>query len=89
MKKMKRVLAALSVLCTALAATACGGGESSEGRTKETDDITIDAEQIGGILDSLKEYQNAPDSEDKTICWLSVYDLNPKNNQDRSVALMK
>ncbi|MBQ8921118.1 MAG: carbohydrate ABC transporter substrate-binding protein [Oscillospiraceae bacterium] len=89
MKKMKLMLAALAAISMAFAATACGKEESSEGRTKAEDDVKIDVAQVEEIMHDLEDYQSAQDvsGEDKTVCWMAVYDLNPKNNQDRSVAL--
>jgi len=91
MKKMKLILAALAAISMAFGATACGKTESSEGRTKSEDDVKIDIKQndIESIITNLTEYQKSKGdvSEDKTVNWMAVYDLNPKNNQDRSVAL--
>ena len=78
MKNLKRTLAAIAALTMALAATACGG-ESSEGRTKSADDVSIATDNIEKTAD--------PDITGKEIYWMATYDLNPKGNADRSVAL--
>ena len=78
MKKMKRLLAALAALTMAFAVTACGG-ESSEGRTKSADDVSIATDNLDKDSD--------PDISGQTIYWMATYDLNPTGNADRSVAL--
>ncbi len=63
-----------------LSATACGGSDTEDNsHYKSEDDVTISAPaEVEG-----------PDVDisGQTIHWLATYDLNPKNNQDRSVAL--
>ena len=48
---------------------------------KEKDDVSIDASLVDDMV------KNDPDIKGQTIYWLADYDINPKNNQDRSVAL--
>lgn len=48
---------------------------------KEKDDVTVDTTLVDEIV------ANDPDIKGQTIYWLADYDLNPTNNQDRSVAL--
>lgn len=50
-------------------------------RTKEEDEIEITDLGIG------EKYPNTVDISGQEIVWLSYYDLNPTNNDDRSVAL--
>ena len=78
MKNLKRYLAAIAALTMAFAFTACSS-ESSEGRTKSADDVSIATDNVTDSKD--------PDISGKEIYWMAVYDLNPKGNADRSVAL--
>ncbi|MBQ8514913.1 MAG: extracellular solute-binding protein [Ruminococcus sp.] len=91
MKLLKRTLAALLALSSMMALTACGGGSStSESATednsayKQEDDYAADASLAA---DYIQNDPMLPEVQGKTIYWLSYYDLNPQNNQDRSVAL--
>lgn len=90
MRTLKRMLAALMALTMVGALGACGGGSddsksasSSEAESayKEKDDVAIDASLVDDMV------KNDPDIKGQTIYWLADYDINPKNNQDRSVAL--
>lgn len=80
MKKLKCVLAGLLSVSMLLTATACGGDTTEDNsHYKSEDEVTLSApEEVDG-----------PDVDisGQTIYWLGTYDLNPKNNQDRSVAL--
>jgi multiple sugar transport system substrate-binding protein len=63
---------------------ACGGGSSdsdssSAERTKDEDDVTV------AELDD--KYSDDVDISGQEIVWLADYDINPSNNDDRSVAL--
>ncbi len=76
------MLAGLLSMTLLLSATACDG-ESAEDNShyKSEDDVTISApadDQQGGM---------DKDISGQSIYWLATYDLNPQNNQDRSVAL--
>lgn len=80
MKKLKQTLALLFALTMAFGATACGGGEESEANTwKGSDDVTVEVDDAINAGD--------PDISGQTIYWMAIYDLNPQNNEDRSVAL--
>lgn len=88
MKKLTRLLAALMSLTMIGALAGCGGGTSTSESSaednsayKEQDDVTVDATLVDEMV------ANDPDISGETIYWLSYYDLNPINNQDRSVAL--
>ena len=90
MRTLKRMLAALMALTVVGVLGACGGGSddsksasSSEAESayKEKDDVAIDASLVDDMV------KNDPDIKGQTIYWLADYDINPKNNQDRSVAL--
>ena len=79
MKKMKQLLAVLSAMMLAAAASGCAGDESSEGRTKSQDDVSIATDNL--------EKTDDPDITGQTVYWMALYDLNPTGNADRSVAL--
>ena len=89
MKTLKRMLAALMALTMMGALGACGGSDSSksassseaESAYKEKDDVAVDASLVDDMV------KDDPDIKGQTIYWLADYDINPKNNQDRSVAL--
>lgn len=78
MKHLKRVFAGIAALTLTFALTACAD-ESSEGRLKSADDVSIETDNVTNKKD--------PDISGKTIYWMATYDLNPKGNADRSVAL--
>ena len=83
------MLAALMALTMMGALGACGGSDSSksassseaESAYKEKDDVAVDASLVDDMV------KDDPDIKGQTIYWLADYDINPKNNQDRSVAL--
>lgn len=79
MKKMKQLLAVLSAMMLAAVAAGCGDEESSGGRTKSEDDVSIVVDDAVNAGD--------PDISGQTIYWMALYDLNPTGNADRSVAL--
>lgn len=86
MKKLIRTLAALMALTMMGAMTGCGDSGSSESssddsRYKEKDDVSVDTSLVDDLI------AGDPDIKGQSIYWLSYYDLNPTNNQDRSVAL--
>lgn len=87
MKKLTRLLAVLMAvtMCGAVA-TGCGNVSSTEetennASYKENDDVTVDTDLVSQYV------EGDPDISGQTIYWLADYDLNPSNNQDRSVAL--
>ena len=85
MNKLKRVLAALAAVCSVMAATAsCQDKESSSENNshyKEQDEFTVEADE------SKVKGNSTADINGQTIVWLADYDINPTNNNDRSVAL--
>ena len=83
MKHLKRLLAVCAVLSMSFAATACGDEESTGGRTKSEDDVSIELSAAESMLDS----DETESLKGKKVYWMATYDLNPKDNQDRSVAL--
>lgn len=80
MKHLKRALAGLAALSLVFATAACGT-EEEEGRTKSADDVSIGTENL-----DVQETEKLAEGEN-TIYWMATYDLNPKGNADRSVAL--
>lgn len=88
MKKLTRMLAALMALTMAGSLAACGSSEESSSESssedsayKEVDDVAVDASLIDDMV------AGDPDISGQKIYWLADYDINPTNNQDRSVAL--
>ncbi len=88
MKKVTRLLAALMALTMVGGAlTACGSDDddsdssSDDTAYKEEDDVAIDLSLVENYI------EGDTDIEGQSIYWLADYDLNPTNNQDRSVAL--
>ena len=79
MKKLTKILAGLLSMTMLLTATACSGTETAETSShyKSEDDVAV----------SQAEVENQVDLGGESIYWLATYDLNPQNNQDRSVAL--
>lgn len=85
MNKLKRLLAGLlAVSAMMTSAVACGKDESSSENNehyKSEDDFAVSADEgdVKGDSDI--------DISGQTVYWLADYDLNPQNNNDRSVAL--
>ena len=79
MKKLKQLFAVLSAMMLTAAMTGCSSDGSSEGRTKSQDDVSIATDEVNK--------NNDPDISGQTVYWMATYDLNPKGNADRSVAL--
>lgn len=79
MKKLTRILASLMSLTLLMGMTACGGGEAAgdSSHYKEEDDVSVSTADVHKDIDL----------EGQTIYWLATYDLNPTNNNDRSVAM--
>lgn len=84
MNNLKRFLAGiLSITAIMTATVSCSKEEASSENNehyKSQDDIAVEAgDDIKG--------ENDADITGQTIYWLADYDLNPTNNNDRSVAL--
>lgn len=85
MKNLKRLLAGLTAVTAMMTATvSCGDKESSSednSHYKDEDEFSVnaDADEVKG--------DNSVDISGQTITWLADYDINPTNNNDRSVAL--
>lgn len=91
MNYLKRMLVFLLIVSSFLTLSACGGNESSTGAGSESTEFYKEADEFETNVSLADEYiRNDPNFEKvngKTIYWLSYYDVNPINNQDRSVAL--
>lgn len=81
MKKTARVLAGILSLTMLAAVTGCAKSEPAETSShyKEEDEVSIAQADV--------EVSDSSDLNGETIYWLADYDINPTNNNDRSVAL--
>lgn len=78
MKKMIRILAGVLSISMLLSAAGCATEQAeTSSHYKEQDEVSI----------AEAEVENADDLAGETIYWLATYDINPTNNNDRSVAL--
>ncbi|MDE5565050.1 MAG: extracellular solute-binding protein, partial [Oscillospiraceae bacterium] len=78
MKKLTRILAGLMSLSLLVGMTACSSETAKDSsHYKEQDDVNVSTADVNKDIDL----------NGQTIYWLSVYDLNPNNNNDRSVAM--
>lgn len=90
MNSLKRLLSLALILLLSAVFSACGSGSSSEAGSsnsefyKKTNEYSTD---VSFVSDYVKNDPALKDVQGKTIYWLSYYDVNPSNNQDRSVAL--
>lgn len=87
MKKLTRILAALMAFTSLAALAGCGdaseksSSSENESHYKTEDDVKVDTAAVDDLI------AGDPDIKGQSIYWLGYYDINPKNNQDRSVAL--
>lgn len=86
MKKLLQVLAGLTAMTSLMTvAFSCGDKDSS---SSEDDDRYISEDEYSVSVDEEEvKGENDVDISGQTIYWLADYDLNPTNNNDRSVAL--
>ena len=88
--KLKKIVAGLMAVSMIFTLGACGGGNSdgdssnnaevtTAERTKDEDEVTV--------ADLGDKYANDVDISGQEIVWLADYDINPTNNDDRTVAL--
>ena len=75
------MVGALGDCCVGSNDSKSASSSEAESAYKEKDDVSIDASLVDDMV------KNDPDIKGQTIYWLADYDINPKNNQDRSVAL--
>lgn len=82
MKLSKRILAGVFALTTAMSVAACGK-DSSSAESSSIPIHELNEEQISTID---KFAESLPDVElaNKTVQWLSHYDINPSNGQNKS-----
>lgn len=91
MYALRRVLSLLTMMIFAATLCSCGNSDDTPGadielndRYKQEDDFTINSSAAADYIKNDPALENV---KGKTIYWLSYYDVNPANNQDRSVAL--
>ncbi len=88
MNNLNRMCSLFLVLSSVFMFSACGGdsnsGNNSDSFYKENDEFKIDVSLADDYIES---DPNLEEVKGSTIYWLSYYDVNPINNQDRSVAL--
>ena len=96
MKNLRKMSACLAVVMLfASTAVSCGNSgnssENSPSSSSEANEHYKESDEYGLDVDeSQKEEikgENSADISGTTITWLADYDLNPTNNNDRSVAL--
>ena len=87
----KRYLSLLITLSLAAFLCSCGNSDSSQDAAielnehyKQEDDFSIDSAAAAEYIENDPALENV---KGKTIYWLSYYDVNPADNQDRTVAL--
>lgn len=85
MNKLKSIISAAATVSMVMTAVSCSGSKSSSSEEssvyKRSDEFSVSADN-----EEVKGSHNI-DISGQTITWLADYDLNPQNNQDRSVAL--
>ena len=95
MKNLTRMFAGLAALTLMSAAVSCGSSSENESASssssseanehyKEADEYGLDVDE--SEVEEIKG-DSSVDISGTTITWLADYDLNPTNNNDRSVAL--
>lgn len=85
----KKIIAGIMSISMMFSLGACSGSSdggstdgdttTTAGRTKEEDEVTV--------ADLGEKYPNDVDISGQEIVWMADYDINPSNNDDRSVAL--
>lgn len=85
----KKIIAGIMSVSMMFSLGACSGSSdggstdgdttTTAGRTKEEDEVTV--------ADLGEKYPNDVDISGQEIVWMADYDINPSNNDDRSVAL--
>lgn len=85
MNKLKSIISAAATVSMVMTAVSCSSSKSSSSEEssvyKRSDEFSVSADN-----EEVKGSHNI-DISGQTITWLADYDLNPQNNQDRSVAL--
>lgn len=92
MSNIKRSALLLTMLAFAAVFCSCGSSDYNDPSAgielnehyKDEDSFSIDASAAANYIRNDPALENI---KGKTIYWLSNYDINPANNQDRSVAL--
>lgn len=85
MSKLKSIISVAAAASMVMTAVSCSSSKSSSSEEssvyKRSDEFSVSADN-----EEVKGARNI-DISGQTITWLADYDLNPQNNQDRSVAL--
>ncbi len=85
MSKLKSIISVAAAASMIMTAVSCSSSKSSSSEEssvyKRSDEFAVSADN-----EEIKGARNI-DISGQTITWLADYDLNPQNNQDRSVAL--
>ena len=78
MNKMKKLLAGTLAFILTLSFAACGSGGNEESSSKKEEDVKV-----------VTENDIAPiaEGQDGTLTYMGLYNLNPTNNDDRTVGL--
>lgn len=77
MKKLKALLASLTMSVIAFSATACGKTGSDTSKNEEYKMPPDREEKLNKVLESEKNYTLDGELENKTIKWMSDWDINP------------
>ena len=85
MKTLKRYLAVLLAV-TAMATTSVSCNDSEKSSSEDNSHYKSEDEFSVSTDENIKG-ENDSDISGQTIYWLADYDINPTNNNDRSVAL--
>ena len=85
MKKIKRVLAAVVAMSSALSIAACGNSSSSDSSSMPEKELKEDQQQIvQRLADSITEPRKL---ENNTIKWFSHWDINPTESEDKDIGV--
>lgn len=85
MKNLKRILAVLLSVTALMTAVSCNS--KKEDSSAENNDHYKSEDDFSVSADDNVKGENDVDISGQTIYWLADYDINPTNNNDRSVAL--
>ena len=86
---LKKIIAGIMSVSMMFSLGACNGssdGGSTSGDTTTTAERTKEEDEVT-VADLGEKYPNDVDISGQEIVWMADYDINPSNNDDRSVAL--
>lgn len=78
--KLKRIMAGIAALAMAFSLTACGG-------KKEKDSASEKEASSDSVTEASSETEKQSGISGQEITWLSYYDVNPVDSEERSAAL--